>query len=254
MISMKTKQLLRKVLPPSVSLHFMAVLNYRQGEPEIKLLKSLVDPQKDSIDIGANKGIYTYFLSKLSRRVFAYEPNPELARVLAKAVPSNASVCAIALSDTTGEATLSVPLVDNFLYDQLGTLKATETTLERQGRTYQVPLQKLDNCQYDNIGFIKIDVEGHELSVIRGAENLIKTQRPNLLIEIEQKHHSELDISAIFAEIITLGYEGFFLLDDELQNINKFEPEKHQNINNYAGLSSLGKTYICNFIFKPLSI
>ncbi|MEA5573566.1 FkbM family methyltransferase [Calothrix sp. UHCC 0171] len=248
---MATKQLIRKLLPPSVTIHLMAALNYRQGEPEIRLLKSLVDPQKDSIDIGANKGIYTYFLAKLSRQVFAYEPNPELAEVLAKSVPANVSVHAIALSNTTGEATLSIPLVDNFFYDQLGTLEAKATNTEGKEKTYQVPLQKLDDCQHSNIGFIKIDVEGHEEAVIDGAYNLLITQRPNLLIEIEQKHHPDKDIFDIFERILNLGYEGFFLLDGELKKLDNFDKMKHQNINNYQGLSSLGKTYICNFIFKP---
>jgi protein-L-isoaspartate O-methyltransferase len=93
----------------------MAAMNYRNGEPEIKLLKSLVDPKKNSIDIGANKGVYTYFLSRLSHHVFAYEPNPELAEFITKSVRSNVSVYSIALSNKEGEAILSVPLVDNFL-------------------------------------------------------------------------------------------------------------------------------------------
>lgn len=246
---MGTKQLIRKILPPSVNLHLMATLNYRQGEPELKILKSLVDPQKNSIDIGANKGTYTYFLAKLSRQVFAYEPNPELAKVLANAVSDNVNVYATALSDTEGEATLSVPLVDKFFYDQLGTLEATTITSET--KSYKVPLQKLDERHHTNIGFIKIDVEGHEESVIEGARNLLTEQRPNLLIEIEQKHHSERDISEIFRQILALGYEGFFLLDGKLQGLDKFDRVKHQDIDNYHGLSSLGKTYICNFIFKP---
>lgn len=249
MLVMSTKELVRKALPPSAVIHLMAAIHYRKGEPELKFLKSLVDRQKNSIDIGANKGIYTYFLARLSHYVFAYEPNPELAEFITKSAHSNTSVYAIALSDREGQANLSIPLVDNYLYDQLGSLEAKATP--QGSKTYQVPLKKLDEQGHTNVGFIKIDVEGHEAATIDGAKNLLITQRPNLLIEIEQKHHPDRDISEIFAQVLDLGYEGFFLLDGELRRLTDFSPKQHQDIRNYAGLSSLGKTYICNFIFKP---
>jgi len=249
MITMSTKELVRKVLPPSVIIHLMAAMNYQSGEPELKLLKSLVDPQKNSIDIGANKGVYTYFLSRLSHHVFAYEPNPELAKFVTKSVGSNVTFYSIALSDREGEAILSIPIVNNFLYDQLGTLETGVT--DENGRSYQVPLKRLDDQNHTNIGFIKIDVEGHEESVIDGAYNLLITQRPNLLIEIEQKHHPDQDISKIFAKILALDYEGYFFINDQLKSLSEFSQEKHQDTKNYQGLHSLGKTYVCNFIFKP---
>jgi FkbM family methyltransferase len=250
MIGMSVKELVRKILPPSATISLMAITNYRNGEPEIKLLQSLVDSHKNSIDIGANKGIYTYFLARLSRQVFAYEPNPELANFLNKSTPSNVNVYAIALSNQPGEAVLSIPLVNNFLYDQLGSLK--DKANQQTGKTYEVPLERLDDRQHSNIGFIKIDVEGHEEAVLDGAYNLLTTQRPNILIEIEQKHHPDRDISEIFAKIINMGYEGFFLLNGKLTSLSEFNLQKHQNLDNYKGLSSLGKTYICNFIFKPI--
>ena len=198
MISMTTKQLIRRVLPPSVTIHLMAALNYRQGEPELKLLKSLVDPQKDSIDIGANKGIYTYFFARLCSHVFAYEPNPELAATLAKSFGSKVTVNAIALSNTTGEATLSIPLVDNFFYDQLGTLETKATTSESQEKTYQVPLQKLDDLEHSNIGFIKIDVEGHEISALKGMKSLLERDHP---VVVAEGHTDE-----VVAFMESLGY------------------------------------------------
>lgn len=249
MIVMLIKNTLRRVLPPSIAIHLIATSNYRSGEPELKILKDLVDPDKNSIDIGANKGVYTYFLSQLSRHVFAYEPNPELVKFLVKAVGSKISVYSIALSNEEGTATLSVPIVDTFEYDQLGSLKQQDT--REKIKAFTVPLKRLDDQEHTNVGFVKIDVEGHEEAVLEGAYNLLVTQRPNLLIEIEQKHHPNKDISEIFAQILDLGYEGFFLLDSKLQSLDKFNKVKHQNINNYEGLSSLGKTYICNFIFKP---
>ena len=52
--------------------------------------------------------------------------------------------------------------------------------------TYNVKTAKLDDLLINNnIGFIKIDVEGHEKNVVMGAINLIKKNKPNLLVEIE---------------------------------------------------------------------
>jgi FkbM family methyltransferase len=250
MVSMLVKEIVRRVLPPSFTIRLIATTNYKSGEPELKLLKDLVDPQKNSIDIGANKGVYTYFLSQLSQQVFAYEPNPELARFLDKASRSNVSVYSIALSDGEGTATLAVPIVDTFEYDQLGSLKQQDMASDKM-KTFTVPLKRLDDQGHTNVGFVKIDVEGHEEAVIDGAMDLLTQQRPTLMIEIEQKHHTDKDIFEIFSKILALGYEGFFLLNGTLKSLNEFSKEKHQDINNYEGLSSLGKTYICNFIFKP---
>jgi FkbM family methyltransferase len=252
MISMFTKDILRRVLPPSLTIRLIATTNYNSGEPELKLLKDLVDPEKNSIDIGANKGVYTYFLSQFSQHVFAYEPNPELAKFLTNASRSNVSVYSIALSDQQGTATLSIPIKDTFEYDQLGSLKQQDS-LEKM-KTFTVPLKRLDDQGHANVGFIKIDVEGHEEAVIDGAMNLITQQRPVLMIEIEQKHHTDKNIFEIFSKVLALGYEGFFLFDGRLKSLNDFSQEKYQDIKKYNGLSSLGNTYVCNFIFKPKSI
>jgi FkbM family methyltransferase len=253
MVLMFIKEMLRRLLPPSITMSLIANTNYRSGEPELRLLKNLVDPNKNSVDIGANKGSYTYFLSRLSKHVFAYEPNPDLATFLTRAVgDSNVSVYPIALSDKEGIAKLSIPIVDTFAYDQLGSLELQNTSEEKQA--FDVPIKCLDDRGHHNVGFVKIDVEGHEETVIDGAIRLISQQHPVLIIEIEQKHHPNQDISVIFSKILALGYEGFFLFDGQLRSLSEFSKDKYQDVDNYQGLDSLGKTYVCNFIFKPILI
>jgi FkbM family methyltransferase len=266
------KQILRSILPASVVVRLMSFMHSRNGEPELKILKSLVDPNRNSIDVGANKGVYTYCLSRLSRQVFSYEPNPELAKFIANSGCSNVTVYAVGLSDKEGQATLSIPIIDNFAYDQLGSLEqqipaavsagsdnsavAAPVAVQNESAstavsTFDVPIKRLDDQGHTNVGFIKIDVEGHEELVIDGAINLLQEQKPNLLIEIEQRHHQDKNIAEIFSKIKALGYEGFFLMDGKLKSLDEFSVQKHQDRSNYSGLSSLGKTYVCNFIFKP---
>jgi hypothetical protein len=96
------------------------------------------------------------------------------------------------------------------------------------------------------ISFIKIDVEGHELDVIRGGEATIRQHRPNLLVEIEQRH-SPIPIAQTFDHILSFGYRGEFLEEDSsYQPLSSFSVETHQT-------ARLGKrSYISNFIFRPL--
>ncbi|MEA5502649.1 FkbM family methyltransferase [Halotia wernerae UHCC 0503] len=227
--------------------------SYWSGEPELRILKSLVNPNKNSIDVGANNGVYTYFLSRLSSHVFAYEPNPNLAQFLEKLAFQNVTIFPVAVSDVGGTATLSVP-TDNEseIYqlggkDKLGSLKGISGY---KIKTFEVPVVRLDDQNHHDIGFIKIDVEGYEEFVISGASEILSKQKPNLLVEIEQRHINK-NISEIFSKIIALGYEGYFLLNRNLIPLDSFSTEKYQKLENLTAPSSLGVKYVCNFIFKP---
>ena len=72
--------------------------------PEMGLLRFLSDPLKDSLDIGANLGLFTYFLSRHSRHVYAFEPNPYPLRTLRSVVDANVTILPIAISNHSGEA------------------------------------------------------------------------------------------------------------------------------------------------------
>ena len=75
---------------------------------------------------------------------------------------------------------------------------------------FKVRAEKLDNLiKNENIGFIKIDVEGHEKNVLVGAEKIIKKCKPNLLVEIEERHTNN-KVQNIINFINDLGYKSFF--------------------------------------------
>ena len=82
------KTILAAVLPQSAIMHLRAIDHYINGEPELRLLKGLVDSKRQAIDAGANIGTYSYFLRKYASFVHAYEPNPELAARLQAVLPS----------------------------------------------------------------------------------------------------------------------------------------------------------------------
>jgi len=220
------ENLLKKNLN-QLSIHHLNILRSKFSyEFEIKYINRFVDNSKNAVDIGANRGIYTYYLSKLVPHVYAYEPNPELADYLRKTVHKNVSVHEIALSNKGGEGFFEIPTVKGYETPGLGRLTSNQ---ESDFRTFRVKLKKLDDEVLDNIGFIKIDVEGHEVAVIEGGVNLINRNHPNMQIEIEQRHHSE-PIFEIFDLIIEFGYTGYFVNNNKFVNIELFSYEEYHHL------------------------
>lgn len=236
---------MKRVLPPKARLVAFAYKNYLWGDPIIRRLRELADPRRTAVDVGANIGVYSYFLAKHCARVVAYEPNPVVAETLRLAAAENVEVVRRALSDETGRATLSVPIVEGREVHGLGRVAANgEGGPETR---FEVELARLDDEPLQDVGFIKIDVEGHEGSVVRGGERLIRRDRPVILIEVEQRHAPK-PVTETFQQIERLGYDGFFLKSGRLRPVAEFDPARDQNVRN---LRRPGIAYINNFVFRP---
>ena len=114
----------------------------------------------------------------------------------------------------------------------------------------RVPVQRrsLDDYVADgtlgDVGFLKIDVEGHELSVLEGATKLLSTFQPNIVVEIEQRHHS-FPVERIFEFIEDLGYRVYFLERSSRRLIERsaFNSERHQPAPLHGSVS-----YVQNFV------
>ena len=100
-----------------------------------------------------------------------------------------------------------------------------------------VKTKRLDDIEITNaIGFIKIDVEGHEKNVLKGGEKLIKKNKPPLLVEIEKRHNGQEVIQTINF-INSYGYNAYYLNNKsgeikKISNLSNFDKE-----NNYFFLS-----------------
>jgi FkbM family methyltransferase len=180
---------------------------WRNGEPEVRLLPLLVDPNRTAVDVGAANGVYSWHLMRLASKVVGFEPNPQSFEALRKAAP-NLELHQIALSDKEGTATLRIPISRNVAATGWGTIHPGNDFREiwpDDVLVFEVKTARLDEVGLKNIGFIKIDVEGHELEVLKGAINLIENQRPKLLIETGGETRGN-DRSAVFAALRDLGY------------------------------------------------
>ena len=230
--------------PPSLALKLLALWKYRYtGEPEIRLLSDLVPRGRNSVDIGAHRGVYSYFLARYCRRVYAYEPNPDIYPFLEAAAPSNVDTYAYAVSNECGSITMFVPYKDAVLDTGRGTLEVETLSDFGEIERYDVKRVRLDDQDLEDVGFMKIDVEGHELAVLEGATRLISEHAPILLVEIEQRHLNR-PIGEAFAYIQSLGYRGSFLFDGKLQDLEGFSVARHQGRD---------PRYVNNFIFMPAS-
>lgn len=240
------KTILRNAIPQRRQVPLKYLYSRLRGdlEPELALLPLLVGRGDHAIDVGGNRGTYAYALWKLGARLDVFEPNPECAAILsawAEGKPGM-DIHGVALSSHAGRAQLHVPV------DEHGVEHDASASIEpASGKTrdFDVPLQPLDSFGFDAAALIKIDVEGHETGVLQGATETLKSGRPALIVEIEQRHNQK-PIGEIFAMIAGLGYRGFFLHAGRLNGIEEFDVARHQAMDAFASHS---RDYCNNFLF-----
>jgi len=151
-----------------------------------------------AFDVGANVGDYTLSLAKLvgsNGRVFSFEPNPsnfnKLSHLVQMGRLEHVTVHPIALGETSGTASLVVERDEGMWRVNSGYLVFDTEDFDRfSGRTRRstVRIATLDEL-FPNCGmasFIKVDVEGFELLVLRGARELLRASHPHLLIEVSE--------------------------------------------------------------------
>jgi len=216
--------MLRSTLPSRWLIHASAIDHYRNGEPEIRLLRRLCDPRRDAVDIGANIGTYTYFLRRYARHVFAFEPNPDLARRLRANFRSRVTVIEAALSDRIGAARLYVPLEQGQQRHELGSLDVQDGPRI----AIDVPVKRLDDCECGEVGLLKIDVERHDREVLRGAAQTIERHRPNIILEVTPLLY-EQPLTEVLAPLFADGYQGYFRFEGKYLPFELFDPDLHAN-------------------------
>ncbi len=193
----------------------------KRDEEELFILDKIIPKDLDSIDVGVYRGVYTYQLANLSKHVHAFEPNPLIFKYLdtnLRKIIKNLTLYNVALSDQNSTTTLKIPKRFNDAnkrnYEELYKLGCAtihkSNNLETNFRNFTVKTKKLDDILFEKkIGFIKIDVEGHEKNVLDGSIKLIKKFKPNLLIEIE-KRHSNINVNETIDYINKFGYKSYF--------------------------------------------
>jgi hypothetical protein len=145
----------------------------------------------------------------------------------------------VALSSLEGELKLFVPLCDS----SLASIETREGPCEER----LIKVKRLDDYDFSDVDLIKVDVEGHEESVLAGGMRTIEINRPVLIVEIEQRHIKK-PIEEVFRKMLSLGYDGFYLENNKPKSIDSFAYAVHQE----PFLADvMNKRYVNNFIFTP---
>jgi FkbM family methyltransferase len=175
-------------------------------EKEIEVLPFLVKKNDIVIDIGANRGEYSFYLSKFvgqKGKVLAFEPGKRAFSILQKVKNlynlDNLFLFNLALKDKKGTDTLIVPY-----HNRQSQLLSTNPI---KGRKENVSVLSLDDVIKDNgynqVNFIKCDTEGSEYFVFSGALETIRKYNPVIQVEITDIHairfgHSSSEILQLF--------------------------------------------------------
>jgi FkbM family methyltransferase len=158
---------------------------------EGELLSRIITKDMIVLDIGANQGAYTIFLSKLARHVTAFEPEPNNFNLLKKHTNlfKNVKVHNVAISDRMGFAYLHLCPTDNGMHRlypskwcEGGPVEEVYTWTIDDFMVYKLP-SYITTYPHNTIGFVKIDVEGYEYQVIQGMTNLIQRDHPIIVME-----------------------------------------------------------------------
>jgi len=231
------------LVPPRLYAWFRARRERARGEREIHLLPALVDPARNAVDAGANKGVYSTWMGRTARHVYAYEPNPKLHRQLVRAMGRKVTVSPAALSDQNGEAALRIPRGAKGYSNQRASL--SEDAVASSFDAVAVETRRLDDEGLSDIGFIKIDVEGFEYEMLKGAAKTIARDRPTLLVEIEEIH-TKLPITEALGRIEReFNMRAYFYLHGRLRQIAALDPARHH------GPKCPREGYVFNFLFFP---
>jgi len=190
-------------------------------------LGHFADRRSVFVDVGANVGIFTLQLARRltpENRIVAFEPNPEVYRELMGNLERNdlvqrVSVHAAALGDEPASMTLTIPM-ENIggasLARGAGNGGGSGTaTVPKAGsgskpglsgvgpcKQVQVPVIRFDDWWREGgccrITLLKIDVEGHELAVLRGMLQMLRSQRPVLIVEVTYEQAHAASFEALF--------------------------------------------------------
>jgi FkbM family methyltransferase len=179
----------------------------------------LLDPRERAVDVGANIGYMTGLMAVRTGSggtVYAFEPHPEVFEELSDNVTkwqeldeiASFSLFSLALGDEAGRALLDVP--DAFKSNRgVATLRQKNRGAMVSSSALPVRVEKLDDVLQaeERIGILKIDVEGHELAVLQGAEGLV--ERGFVRDILYEEHNSSASRTTVWLE--SRGYSVYYL-------------------------------------------
>lgn len=163
--------------------------------------------QTIALDIGANIGNHAVFFAKYFRTVYAFEPNPRTFELLKfnASLADNVVVVAQGLSDSNVSGTLRENPTN------MGGTSIDLHSQDKMPHSLSVSLKTLDSFvdsyALDNISLMKIDTEGFEARILKGARHVIETNKPVIIFELSPTDFDQQASSEVVTILENLGYE-----------------------------------------------
>lgn len=230
----KTKEKLIFKISKDVSSLSRVLLDFKNYEiKETKLLKNIIKKDMTVVDAGANFGWYSLNFAKLigkhsKGKVYSFEPIPKVYNELIFNIKinqyKNIKTFNSALGSKNSNVRLGIPYF-NFIGSSGATSEFLNFSKKINCKMFMIDtIVKLKKIK--KIDFIKADIEGGELNLLKGAEKTLLTHEPKIFIEIVDIHcarfgHTQQDVIKF---LIDRGYQGFFI-NNMLSKINFKKPE-----------------------------
>lgn len=170
------------------------------------------------VDAGANHGYYTMLLADIvgpTGHVAAFEPNPPIANLLRRTIAANGYGSRVSVHQDALVAEDDAQLLFLAPQDEPKNACIVDDTYQGRPATFTVPGNRLDTllAEWPRIDFIKIDVEGAEEDLIKGAMGLLKRDRPAIVLEFNSLRYGAPDtllddLCAIYGEPRVIGYDS----------------------------------------------
>ncbi|MCF6526136.1 FkbM family methyltransferase [Streptomyces sp. JJ36] len=206
-------------LPPR-ALRAATDLLYPRFEPELARLADFCPHGGTAVDVGGWYGPWSRRLAARADRVLTLEPVPHLARRLRQTTPHHVEVVQAAAAEHAGTATLWLPADGR---GDRGISSLVRRTVHRAALEVRcVPLDALD---LRAVTVLKVDVDGSEQAVLRGAQRTLARDRPALFVELETRIQPPGPVLELLAGH---GYAGWVLPAREWVPLAVFDLAGHQ--------------------------
>lgn len=205
------------------------------SQAELTFLLSILTNNAVVYDVGANIGYHTTAFASVARQVYAFEPHPRNYAMLKINTTASHNVATIncAVSQTQGHV-----YVSDFDPEQPGNFGAVCVTDTQTA--ISVPCLTLDQAGLEPPDLIKIDVEGHELDVLQGCQEIITQRCPVIYYEAHESKH----LKEIYKMLQPLGYRFYWA------QVNNYNPD------NFAGNEEniFGKSALMSILAWPKNL
>jgi len=176
----------------------------------LSFVKQFIDPSKNIIDLGSNIGTHSVIYSTYtSRIVYSFEPQKMVYDILTENIKINK--CHNVITFNFGGSDKHDIFYMNAFYDSKenqGAFRICDPSNQTKNLV-KIECRQIDSLNLENIGYIKIDVEGHEYQCIKGMLNTIKKYNPVIAIEIHDNSSTRTDILNLLYE---LKYKNYYKL------------------------------------------